>query len=241
MFILCRLKHCLFSLQTYQGSESTQIEECPLQKSPIFPSSYFKAEVHVPRFHLSQDLQTCVSSGFVWRSQDSSPLKSLPAQLGSPTFPKSPERSSDRAFRKSPVFSDSHLGDGGDLTPENCRSPVFGRNSPPAASPSPSKIQVHNSNSKFDFSSQESVTSVVKSTSCRSQSPVFPKNPAEISATCRSPGSSSNTDGEAEQLRSRSPVFDRTERLSRTCLDMKKHSMKEARKISVRRRPRSLG
>lgn len=235
--MLCWLKR-LFS---YQGSESTQIEECPLQKSPIFPSSYFKAEVHVPRFGLSQDLlQTCVSSGLVWRSQDSSPLKSLPAQLGSPTFPKSPERSSDRAFRKSPVFSDSHLGDGGDSTLENCRSPVFGRNSPPAASPSPSKVPVHNCNSKFDFSSQESVTSVVRSTSCRSQSPVFPKNPAKISSTCRSPGSSSSTDGEAEQLRSRSPVFDRTERLPRTCLDMQKHSMKEARKILLRRRPSSL-
>ncbi|XP_056910188.1 uncharacterized protein uimc1 isoform X1 [Takifugu flavidus] len=214
-------------LDSLEGSELTQIEECPLQKSPIFPSSYFKAEVHVPR--LSQDLlQTCVSSGFVWCSQDSSPLKSLPAQLGSPTFPKSPERSSGRAFRKSPVFSDSHLGDGGDSTPENCRSPVFGRNSPPAASPSPCRLQVHNCNSKFDFSSQESVTSVVRSTSSRSQSPVFPKNPAEISATCRSPGSSSSTEGEAEHLRSRSPVFDRTERLPRTCLDMQKHSMKEA-------------
>ncbi|XP_029704117.1 BRCA1-A complex subunit RAP80 isoform X4 [Takifugu rubripes] len=45
-------------LDSLEGSELTQIEECPLQKSPIFPSSYFKAEVHVPR--LSQDLlQTC--------------------------------------------------------------------------------------------------------------------------------------------------------------------------------------
>lgn len=210
------IKTLCFLFPTNQSSDSTQIEECLLRKSPVFPSSYCKAEVHIPR--LSQNLvQTCVSSGFVWCSQDSSPLKSLPAQSRSPTFPKSPERNSDRVFRKSPFFSESHLEAGGDSTPENCRSPVFGGNSP----------QVHNYNSEFMFSSQESLTSVVRSASCRPQSPVFPKSPAEILATSNSPGSSGSCE-EAQHLRSRCPVFDRTEQLPQAHLEVQKHCMNEA-------------
>lgn len=210
------IKTLSFLFPPRQSSDSTQIEECLLRKSPVFPSSYCKAEVHIPR--LSQNLvRTCVSSGFVWCSQDSSPLKSLPAQRRSPTFPKSPERNADRVFRNSPVFSESRLEAGGDSTPENCGSPVFGGNSP----------RVHNCNSEFMFSSQESFTSVVRSASGRPQSPVFPKSPAGILATSKSPGSSGSRE-EAQHPRSRCPAFDRTERLPQAHLEVQKPCANEA-------------
>lgn len=210
-----------------QSSDSTQIGECPHRKSPVFPSSYRKAEVHVPR--LCQDLvQSCLSSGFVWSSQDSLSLRSLPAHCRSPTFPKSPERSSEHVSRKSPVFSESSREDGGESTPENCRSPVFAGNSQSGTSPSPCRSQVHNCNSGFTFLSQESLTSVARIASRQPQSPVFPKSPAEISATRKSPGSSDSCEGEAEHINSISPVFDGTERLPQTRLEAQEHSVKEA-------------
>lgn len=210
------MKTSCFLFPTSQSSDSTQIEECLLRKSPVFPSSYCKAEVHIPR--LSQNMvQTCVSSGFVWCSQDSSPPKSLPAQRRSPTFPKSPEHNTDRVFRKCPVFSESRLEAGGDSTPENCGSPVFGGNSP----------RVHNCNPEFMFSSQESLTSVARSASCRPQSPVFPKSPAEILMASKSPGSSGSCE-EAQHLRSRCPAVDRTGRLPQAHLEVQKPCTNEA-------------
>lgn len=204
-----------------QSSDSTQIGERPHRKSPVFPSSYHKAVVHVPR--LCQDLvQSCMSSGFAWSSQDSSPLRSLPADCRSPTFPRSPERSSQRVSRKSPVLSESSREDDGGSTPENCRSPVFAGNAQPGGCPSPRRAQVHNCNSGSTLSSQE------RTASCRPQSPVFPKSPAETPATRKSPGSSDSCEGEAEQLRGRSPVFDGTERLPQTRLEVRKRSIREA-------------
>lgn len=206
-----------------QSSDSTRIGECPHRKSPVFPSSFRKAEVCLPR--LSQDLmQSCVSSGFVWSSQDSSPLRPLPAHCRSPTFPKSPERGSQHASRTSPVFSESACDDGGDSTPEICRSPVFAGNSQSGSLPILCRSQVHNCNSGFRFSSQESLT---RTASCRPQSPVFPKSPAGIPATHESPGSSDSCEGEAEHLRGRSPVFDGTERLPQSRLEVQKDSIKE--------------
>lgn len=164
----------------------------------------------------------------MWSSQDSSPLRSLPARRRSPTFPKSPERTSEHLSGRSPVFSESSREDGGESTPENCRSPVFARNSQSGSCPSPCRSQVHNCNPGFTFSSQESLTSVARTSSCRAQSPVFPRSPVEIPATRESPGSCDSCEGEAEHLRSRSPVFDGTGGLAQTHLEVQKHSIKEA-------------
>lgn len=196
-----------------QSSDSTQIQE--FQKSPVFPSSYRRAEVCVPR--LSQDL---VRSGIVRSSQDSWPLRSSAAHCRSPTFPRSPERSSQHVSLV--------REDGGESTPENRRSPVFAGNSPSGTCPSPRRDQVHNCNSGFTFSSQESLTSVARTQSCGPQSPVFPGSPGGRPATRQSPGSSDSCEGEAEHLLSRSPVFDGTRRLPQTRLEVQKHSMKEA-------------
>lgn len=217
-----------------QSSDSTQIGECPHRKSPVFPSSYCKAEVQVPR--LCPDVvQSCMSSGFVWSSQDSLSLRSLPAHCRSPTFPKSPERSGERGSRKSPVFSEGSREDGGESTPENYRSPVFAGNSRSGRSPSPCRSQVHNCNSGFTFSSQGSLTSVARIASRRPQSPVFPKSPAEMPATRKSPGSSDSCEGEAEHLHSRSPVFGGTERLLQTRLEVQEPSVKEASQRTKKR------
>lgn len=209
-----------------QSSDSTQIGECPRRTSPVFPSSYRRAEVHIPR--LCQDLvQSCVSSGFVWSSQDSSPLRSLPENCRSPTFPRSPERSSAHVSCKSPVSSESSPEEGGESTPDNCRSPVFAGSCQSGSCPSPSRSQSHNCNSGFSFSSQESLASVAEIASCQPQSPVFPKSPVEISATRRSPGSSDSYEGEPEHLCGRSPGFDGTKRLPQTRLEGQEHSLKE--------------
>nr|XP_046267758.1 BRCA1-A complex subunit RAP80 isoform X7 [Scatophagus argus] len=78
-------------------------------------------------------------------------------------------------------------------------------------------------------SPQESLTSSVRSTSCRSQSPVFPGSPAphpERSATCKVP-KFSETDGEQTgQSHSRciSPAFGRTGRRQEIRLDVQKCS-----------------
>lgn len=206
-----------------QSSDSTQIQEFPLQKSPFFPSSYRKAEVRLSR--LSQDP---VHSGIVWSSQDSTPLRSLPAHCRSPTFPKSPKCSGEQVSRKSPVFSESSREDGGESTSENCRSPVFAGNSQSGTCPSPRRDPVLNCNPGLALSSQESLTSVARTESCRPQSPVFPRSPAGLPATCQSPASSDSCEGEAEDLLSRSPVFDGTDPLPQTRLEVQKHSMKEA-------------
>lgn len=222
---------CLFSTIN-QSSDSTQIEDCQLRKSPVFPSTGCRAEVHVPR--LSQDLlQTCRTSGFVLCSQDNwtSPQKSPPAQPKSPTFPKSPTHSTNVTLSKSPVFSETDQGDDGEteLGPEYFKSPVFGRNTQHERSPSACKPQVGVCNSGFTFSSQESLTSSVRSTSCRPTSPVFPsssripKNLPPPDRTCRSPVFSETNGGQTEQShgRSTSPVFGRKHSVSPSAAELR--------------------
>ncbi|XP_070838610.1 BRCA1-A complex subunit RAP80 [Chaetodon trifascialis] len=230
-------------LDSPQSSDSTQIDDCQLRKSPVFHSTGYRAEVHVHR--LSQDLlQTCRASGFVTCSEDSrtSPRKSPPAQPKSPTFPGSPKRSSDltlaeNTFPKSPVFSETDQGDDGEteLDPEYFKSPVFGRNTQHEKSPRACKPQVGVCNSGFMFCSQESLTSSVRSTSCRPKSPVFPRSPSpaknlpatERSATCKSPVFSESDGGQTEQSHGRctSPVFGRTGQREKIDAVMQKHSV----------------
>ncbi|KAG7231455.1 hypothetical protein INR49_011900 [Caranx melampygus] len=98
-------------LDSPQSSDSTQIDDCELPKSPVFPLTGCRAEVQVPR--LSQDLlETCKSSGFVLCSQDTwiSTQVSLPVQPKSPTFPKSSSNPTARP-PKSPVLSEADQGD----------------------------------------------------------------------------------------------------------------------------------
>ncbi len=206
-----------------QSSDSTQIEECQLGESPVFPSTGCRAEVHIPR--LSQDLlQTCRTSGFVLCSQGSltSSQKSLSAQPQSPTFPKSPRHSGDLTLSKntgspkSPAFSETDQGDDGEtrLSPESLKSPVFGGNTQQDKCPSACKPQSAVSNSGFMFSSQESLTASDRTASCQPKSPVFPRCPvpprnlpdAEIPATCRSSVFPETDDTQSKQ----SHMFDRS-------------------------------
>uniref|UniRef100_A0A8C2Z1C4 RAP80 N-terminal domain-containing protein n=1 Tax=Cyclopterus lumpus TaxID=8103 RepID=A0A8C2Z1C4_CYCLU len=129
---------CLLST-TNQSSDSTQIDDCQLGKSPVFPSTDCKAKVHVPR--LCQDLlEACRTSGFVFCSQDSvtSTRKSQTTQAKSPIFPKSPKRSNNLPLSKSLVFLETDQEDDGetDQSPEYLKSPVFGRNAQHETTPS---------------------------------------------------------------------------------------------------------
>ncbi|XP_044077120.1 BRCA1-A complex subunit RAP80 isoform X2 [Siniperca chuatsi] len=228
----CSSESLSVALDSPQSSDSTQIDDCRPRKSPVFPSTGCRAEVHVPR--LSQDLlQTCRTSGFVLCSQDSwtSPQKSPSDQPESPTFPQSPERSSDLTLSKSPVFSETDQGDGGETepSPEYFKSPVFGRNTQQERSPSACRPQVSVCNSGFTFSSQESLTFSARSTSCRPESPVFPRSPGlpkslpspERSAVCTSPVFSETDRVQTQQ--NRGPVFGRTGR-QKIHQDLQKHS-----------------
>ncbi|XP_039632725.1 BRCA1-A complex subunit RAP80 [Perca fluviatilis] len=214
------------------SSDSTQIEDCRLQKSPVFPSAGYRAEVHVPR--LSQNLlETYRTSGFVLCSQDSctSTQKSPPAQPKNPTSPKSPKRSNNLTLSKSPVFSETDQGEDEETgqAPEYFISPVFGRNTQHETSPSACQPQVSVCNSGFTRSSQESLTSSVRLASCRPKSPVFPRSPGlprispppERSATCESPVFSEADGGQTEQSRGycTSPVFGMTGRRQKSHLD----------------------
>lgn len=174
-----------------QSCDSTQIDDCELHKSPVFPSTGCRAEVHVPR--LSQNLlETCRTSGFVLCSQDSSTStqKSPSARHKSPTFPQSPDKlalSNSTARPKSPVFSETDQGDDGEVepSPEYFKSPVFGRNTQHEKLPSACKATSENSG--FMFSSQESLSSSVRPTSCRPRSPVFPRSlPKNVGTSERS-------------------------------------------------------
>ncbi|XP_055358095.1 BRCA1-A complex subunit RAP80 [Betta splendens] len=165
-----------------QSSDSTQIDDCPLPKSPVFPLTGCRATVCMSR--LSQDLlETCKVSGFVSCSQDSWIQKSL-VEGKSPTFPKSPMNFP--AGPKSPVY------DGGDdgerMSPDGGGSPAFGSTLLQDQSQSAWKPQVCK-NSGFTFSSQESFSFTGRSASCRPDSPVFPgSRPAvEASAICLNP------------------------------------------------------
>ncbi|XP_075957610.1 uncharacterized protein uimc1 isoform X2 [Anarhichas minor] len=218
-------------LDSPQSCDSTQIDDCQLLKSPVFPSADCRAKVHVPR--LSQDLlETCRTSGFVFcSSRDSwaSPRKSQPAQASSPTFPKSPKRSNNLTLSESPVSLEADQGDDveTDPSPEYFKSPVFGRNAQHETSPSACKPQDGVCNSGFMFSSQESSTSSVKSTPGLLKSPVFlkspglPKNlpPPEKPATCRSPVFSETVGGGYT-----SPVFGRIGRRRKIKLVEQKHA-----------------
>ncbi|KAI4814355.1 hypothetical protein KUCAC02_003552, partial [Chaenocephalus aceratus] len=209
-----------------QSSDSTQIEDCQPPKSPVFPSPGCRAKVLVPR--LSQDLlQTCRSSGFVLCSQDT-----LTSPHKSPTFPKSPKLSSKLSIKlplcRSPLFSDLDEADDG----EYFKSPVFGWNTQNKTSASACKPQ--DCKSGFTFSSQDSLTPSVRSTSCPPKSPVFPRCPglpnnphsSERSATCRSPVSSESDGGQAEQSQGfcKSPVFGRTGQREHMNVDVQTHS-----------------
>ncbi|KAM9348562.1 uncharacterized protein uimc1 [Symphorus nematophorus] len=239
-------------LDSPQSADSTQIDDCQLRKSPVFPLTGCRAEVQVPR--LSQELlQTCRNSGFVLCSQDSrtSPENPSPAQPKSPTFPKSPKQSGNLAptLPDSPVFSGTDQGDDQKAakSPDCFKSPVFGRNTQHEKSPSACKPQASVCNSGFMFSSQDSLTSTVRSTSCRLKSPVFPSSPGpansppspETSATCKSPVFSetegrhtvqevfSETDGgqtEQDEGRCTRPVFCGTQKTQKIHLSVQKQS-----------------
>lgn len=110
---------------------------------------------------MSQDLlQSCRSSGFVLCSQDNhmSP-KSLPDGAKSPTFPQSPQHSRGPPSQRTLVSSKPDQEHIRDRSPESCGSPDLCR--------------PHGWTSGFTFSSQDSLTPSVVSTSCRS--PVFPR------------------------------------------------------------------
>ncbi|XP_032367531.1 neurofilament heavy polypeptide [Etheostoma spectabile] len=175
------------------SSDSTQIEDCRLQRSPVFPSTGYRAQVHVPR--LSQNLlETYRTSGFVLCSQDTctSTGKSRPEDL-----PRS----------RSPVFSETDQGEDEDTEPdpEYFTSPVFGRSTQHETSPSACRPRVSVCNSGFTCSSQESFTpSSVRSASCRPKSPVFPRSPGFPRSPAppersESPGFPEADGGQAEQ------------------------------------------
>lgn len=93
-------------------------------------------------------------------SQDSHMFpKSLPDGAKSPTFPQSPQRSRGPPSQKTLVSSIPDQGHIGGCSPDSCGSPGLCR--------------PHGWTSGFTFSSQDSLTSSVVSTSCRS--PVFPR------------------------------------------------------------------
>ncbi|XP_026183635.1 BRCA1-A complex subunit RAP80 isoform X2 [Mastacembelus armatus] len=163
-----------------QSSDSNQKDDCQLRKSPVFPLTGCRAEVHVPR--LSQDLlETCRTSGFVLCSSDSltSTQPCLPVHHRSPTFAKSPCDTIE--CPKSPVFSETNQGDGCkmELSPERGNSPVFGRNPQHDGSSSACKPHILIcANSGILNSSQESVTSSVRFVSCQPESAELPRSPA---------------------------------------------------------------
>ncbi|XP_050934810.1 BRCA1-A complex subunit RAP80 isoform X2 [Lates calcarifer] len=229
----CSSESELVLLDSPQSSDSTQIDDCQLRKSPVFPLTGCRAEVHVPRLNQGL-LETCRTSGFVLCSQDSqtSTQKPLPAQPKSPTFPKSPGHLT--VCPKSPDFSETNQGDDAEtqLSPEYLKSPVFGRSTRSETSPSACKPQVCNTtceNSGFTFTSQESLTSTVRSTSCQPKSPVFPRSPGRpedpLPPSVRKSSVLPKTDRgptEESQGRSASPVFGRTGRQLKTHLNKEK-------------------
>ncbi|XP_053297910.1 BRCA1-A complex subunit RAP80 [Pleuronectes platessa] len=197
-------------LDSTQSSDSAQVEHALLHKSPVFLSTDCRVLVHVPR--LSQDLlETCRSSGFVLCSQDTcaSPQTSLPAQPKSPTFPRSPGNLTSRPKTPVPQEDDEETQLSQSL--EFLRSPVFGRSTQPETSPSACKPPVtvcENSGLEIS-SSEESLTSSVRTTPARPQSPVFPRSPAPRPPPERSPICGSPVSSETHRGPSPSPVFGR--------------------------------
>ncbi|XP_041658078.1 BRCA1-A complex subunit RAP80 isoform X2 [Cheilinus undulatus] len=215
-------------LDSPQSCDSTQIEDC---KSPVFPLTGCRAEVQVPGLKENL-LDSCRTSGFELCSQDSSHIsqKSLPAQSKSPTFSKSPQNCRDTLRSRSPVFSETEQGDDSDtqLSADELKSPVFGRTTQQGKSPKACRPHIFNSG--FTSSSQESLSSSMKSASCPPQSPVFPKSPAFHESVppperCKSPVFS-KTDEQTEQsyVCSRSPVFNRIEKPSKSPVSVQTRS-----------------
>lgn len=96
--------------------------------------------------------------------------KSMPDGAKSPTFPQSPQHSRGPPSQKTLVSSKPDQGHIRDRSPDSCGSPGVCR--------------PHDWTSGFTFSSQDSLTSSVVSTSCRS--PVFPRTgppSSEVSQT----------------------------------------------------------
>ncbi|XP_072231714.1 uncharacterized protein [Leuresthes tenuis] len=201
----CRSESSSAPLDSPQSSDSTQIDDSQIQKSPVFPLTGCRAAVQVDR--LSHNLvETCRNSGFVLCSQDTWTLTQKSDQPKSPTFPQSDLQSDP----KSSVFPEVET----EQSAEYVQSPVFGRN---AQHESPSACKRHASvcsptceNAGLLFSSQESLRLSVRS-GCP-ESPVFPKSPAasntlpasELLALSEGPER-----GQTEQSppRSVSPVF----------------------------------
>ncbi|XP_008276340.1 neurofilament heavy polypeptide [Stegastes partitus] len=188
-----------------QSSDSTQIDDCQLRKSPVFPSTGSRAKVHVSR--LTQDLlDTCRNSGFVLCSQDSWASTQIPAQPKSPTFPESdlttcpkspvfpeadkspvfPEADKSPVFPeadKSPVFPEADKSpvfpeaDKSPVFPEADKSPVFGRNTQRETSPSACKPQVSACSPKCENSGFAFSSQESLTSTVRPKSPVFPRSP----------------------------------------------------------------
>lgn len=203
----------LVPLDSPQSSDSTQIEDCQLRKSPVFPLTTSRAQVCISR--LSQDvLENCTASGFVLCTQDSCTQKSLPAQPHSPTFPKSPTCVNNVILPettpslKHGVLSETDQEDDAEtqLSPQYCKSPIFGKNAQSEDPQSAFRAESRGcENSGFIALSQESLTS----TSSQPRSPVFNKD----LTVCQSPRfSETDQKQDTEQSRScsKSPVFGRT-------------------------------
>uniref|UniRef100_A0A1A8P778 BRCA1-A complex subunit RAP80 n=1 Tax=Nothobranchius pienaari TaxID=704102 RepID=A0A1A8P778_9TELE len=158
----CSLESLPAPLHSPQSSDSTQIDDAHLQKSPVFGLTGRNVALHIDR--LKQELvDTCRSSGFVLCSQDSLTISEKSAQPRSPTFP----RSNPTSFSKSPFFSKTVQGEDG----ETELSPEFSRK---GASPSACGLPNWET-AAFGFSSQDSLTPSV--TSFCPKSPVFPRSP----------------------------------------------------------------
>ncbi|XP_076024531.1 uncharacterized protein uimc1 isoform X2 [Genypterus blacodes] len=216
-------------LDTPQSSDSTQIDDYQLPKSPVFPPSpslASRAEVYIPR--LSQELlETCKTTGFVLCSQESwtSPHRSLPTQPKSPTFPKSQTNyralSIRTVFPKSPVISETDQDEDEEMEQisEFRKSPVFAGNSQNESPPHGCKPKVRDciptcANSGFTFCSQESRTT---SKSWQGRSPVFPQthklsNSPTFPDSPAFPEADHGKDGDTLQSLDHpaSPVFGRT-------------------------------
>jgi len=208
----CLIVCVCFLLSVNQSSDSTQIDDSQMQKSPVFPLTGCRAAVQVDR--LSHDLvESCRNSGFVLCSQETWTLTQKSDQPKSPTFPQSNLQTGP----KSSVLSDVEQRVDGqtEQSPEDVPSPVFGRNTQHETSPSACKHHVSVcsptcENAGLVFSSQESLRLSVRSG--RPKSPVFPKSPG---ASNKLPPSDplaladSPDRGQTEQSpdRSVSPVF----------------------------------
>ncbi|XP_060942271.1 BRCA1-A complex subunit RAP80 [Limanda limanda] len=205
-------------LETSGVSQTTESQASPggsepldslslLHKSPVFLSADVRALVHVPR--LSQDLlETCRSSGFVLCSQDTSASPQTSAQPKSPTFPRSPGNLASCPRSPASLQEEDEEETQRTQSPEFLTSPVFGRNSPPETSPRACRPLLRVCETS---SSEESVTSSVRTTPARHQSPAFPRShapPPERSPICGSPVFSA----EPGHGPSPSPVFGRNHR-----------------------------